>query len=542
MKKRLLTMFFVLMLAVTATGLAACNPGLNPNDPQKLEIYIYNAGYGYKWAENILAAFKEESWVKAKYPELKTSFDKDELSNRASELLGAPKKANKYEVIMGTGLERLLGPSSSVAELTDSVYGDEIPGEPGVLFRDKIINSYLTSAAYIPSSSAQGPERYYQLNWASGMTGIIYNEDKLTALGKSVPNTSDEFVRIMTDVKALNGSNSAYAQTYSFATYGASAYAAYLHYTWWAQYQTAEEYMNFYMGIDSETNSRSPAVFSQRGLLKSLEVIESFMHKDSGLTWLSPTPGREAYRETQNKVLLGTALFMANGDWVDNELAELRQGLIDGEGRADTVKMMRTPVISAIIEKTPTISDDATLSNVVKAIDDGETGYAGVSAEDFATVLAARRVVYTIGPGHNAVIPEYASGKAVAIDFLRYLATDKANEIYIRSTNGASLPFNYNLKVKNPQLFNQISPMQQGRLDYFAALDVNILPPASAFPLVRYGGLSVMASGNPITDFTGGTAKGSYASVAEMAFNREITYWTENNNSRWLNALIQSGI
>lgn len=545
MKKKLMVL---LMVVVSTFSFLACG-GIDPEKPQKLEIYVYNAGYGYQWAEDILAAFKEEPWVKEKYPELETSFMKDELGTKASELLAAKKKINKYDILMGTGLETLLGPGSPAADLTESVYDSKVPGED-ILFKDKMIQSYLSAAAYNGKGIEYGEQKWYQVNWASGMTGMIYNEDRLTALGFNVPNTSDELVAIMRDVKALNGTHPAYPanknqtaanlQT-SYATYGASSYAQYLFYTWWAQYETVGGYNDFYNGIDSE-GARSPEVLRQKGLLKAYETLESYMHKDMGYTWINPNTDRSAYRETQNRVLLGNALFMANGDWVDNELAGMRQDLITKDGHADTVKMMRTPVISAIREKTPSITSDAMLSAVVAAIDAGESGYETVTSADYAVIEAARKVVYSIGPYHSAVIPDYASGKAVAIDFLRYMATDKANEIYIKATNGASLPFNYDVKTKNPQLYGQISSMQQGRLDYFAEMDISILPVANSFPLARYGSFSPLSSGSPMTDFTGGASKGTYASVAEMIYNRGINYWTENGNSRWNTAVSQAGL
>ena len=536
--KKFVTVLLALTFAVSALG--ACNKNkIDPNDPQKLEIYVYNAGYGYEWCEKILNAFKEEDWVKEKYPDLKTSFTKDELSTTAQEMITAGKKVNKYEVLFGTNLESYLGPDAPVVDLTDDIYDSQVPGE-NVKFSEKMIPSYLASAAY-KGKSEISEDKYYQVNWASGMGGLIYNEDKLNALGFSVPNTTDELVDIMSKVKELNGTNSAYKQTTSFATYGASAYVNYLYYTWWAQYQTSDEYINFYNGIDTETQSRSPAIFRQTGLLRTLELLESFLVLDKGYTWLNPNTGREAFRETQNRVQLGNALFMANGDWVDNELKVLRDGLIE-MGHADTVKMMRTPIISSIIELTPTINDDATLSKVVKAIDEGKTSYESVSADDFTRIAEARRIVYSIGPSHCAYIPEYASGKEVAIDFLRYLATDKANKIYIKETNGASMPFSYDVMAQNHELFESLSPMQQDRLNYFAEQNVNVLPSQNSFPLVRYGGLSVMASGRFTTDFTGGSSKGNYGSIAEMIFEREYKYWTDGDNANWKGCLIQSGL
>lgn len=540
----------ILLSAVLTAGVfAGCGNRVDSSDPQTLEVYLYNAGYGEDWCQDLLDAFAAEAWVQEKYPDLTIAFEPDETSSRAQELLAASERANKYDLVMGTGLESLLGPDAQALDLTEVVYESQVPGED-ILFKDKLLPSYLESAAYKGRAGSEEEPAYYQVNWASGMTGIIYNETKLNALKtdvlknvlpNDVPNTTDELLAVLRAVKDANGANSAYTETSSFATYGASSYAHYLYYIWWAQYETSAEYINFYNGIDSETESRSPAIFLQDGLLEALTVLEQIYYRTNGYVWINPNTGREAYRETQNRVQLGNALFMANGDWADNELATLREGLIEQNGSADTVKLMRTPVISSIIDHTPSIPDDKTLSAVVNAIDKGETGYGSVTETDFAIVKAAREVVYSIGPGHNAFIPSYAAGKEVAIDFLRFMATDKAQEIYIRSTNGASLPFKYDLKAKNEALYNEISPMQQDRIDYFAEMEVNVLPSQASFPLVRYGGLSLMASGNPLEDFTEAHDKGQYSSVAEMAHQREYNYWSSEGNANFKNCLSQAG-
>lgn len=540
----------ILLSAVLTAGVfAGCGNRVDSSDPQTLEVYLYNAGYGEDWCQDLLDAFAAEAWVQEKYPDLTIAFEPDETSSRAQELLAASERANKYDLVLGTGLESLLGPDAQALDLTEVVYESQVPGED-ILFKDKLLPSYLESAAYKGRANSEEETAYYQVNWASGMTGIIYNETKLNALKadvlknvlpNDVPNTTDELLAVLRAVKDANGANSAYTETTSFATYGASSYAHYLYYIWWAQYETSAEYINFYNGIDSATESRSPAIFLQDGLLEALSVLETIYYRDNGYVWINPNTGREAYRETQNRVQLGNALFMANGDWADNELATLREGLIEQNGSADEIKLMRTPVISSIIDHTPSIPDDATLSAVVNAIDKGETSYGSVDPEDFAIVKAAREVVYSIGPGHNAFIPSYAAGKEVAIDFLRFMATDKAQEIYIRSTNGASLPFKYDLKAKNEALYNEISPMQQDRIDYFAEMEVNVLPSQASFPLVRYGGLSLMASGNPIEAFTEAHSKEQYSSVAEMAHQREYKYWSSEGNANFNNCLSQAG-
>lgn len=540
-KKSALFVSAMLACGAMVGAFAGCDDGnkIDPNDPNKLEIYVYNAGYGYQWAEDILASFVQEPWVQEKYPgiENKSKVEHDEVATYASELLTASKKVNKFDIVMGASLEGKIGPDVNVLDLTEKVYNSFVPeGNQDVYYKDKLLDSYLSSAAYRSKGDTPSEPKYYQTNWANGMTGILYNETKLTALGYEVPNTTNELLAIMNGVKARTP-DATYTQKTSFATYGTSVYANYLYYTWWAQYQTAEEYVNFFNGIDSKTESRSPAIFRQEGIYESLSVLEKILHRDNGITWMNPNTGKEAYRETQNRVLLGNALFMANGDWVDNELKTLRDGLGDD---ANTVKLMPAPVISSIVETLEnTQMTDATLSAVIDAIDAGETEYAGVSAADFATIKAAREVVYSIGPGHNAYIPSYATGVNPAVDFLRYMATDKAQQIYMKATNGAMLPFEYEVKDSDK---GNISVMQQGVINFFNTHDVNILPSQSSFPLVRYGGLSVFSSGMALENFTSGMSKGSYNSVAELCFEREYTYWTENNNAVWKNCLKQAGM
>ncbi len=551
-KKSALFLSLILSCVAMFGSLVGCkgngggpNDGGKPIDPtntNKLEIYLYNAGYGYEWAEDILAAFVQEPWVQEKYPGIENNarVEHDEVATHASDLLSASLSINKYDIVMGSGLEGKIGPDFNVLDLTEAVYNSTVPGE-SVLYKDKLLDSYLDSAMYRGKGDVVTAPSYYQVNWASGMTGIMYNETKLNALGFEVPNTTDELLSIMQTVKTRK-TDSTYSQNTSFATYGSSTYVNYLFYTWWAQYQTSEEYVNFYNGIDSKTESRSPAIFRQEGIYESLAVIEKILHKNSGYTWVNPNTGREAYRETQNRVLLGNALFMSNGDWVDNELKTLRDGLISEMGRADTVKLMSVPVISAIRERTPSITSDQMLSAVVEAIDAGETSYPGVEPEHFAIIKEAREVVYSIGPGHNACIPSYAVGSGPAVDFLRYMATDKAQEIYIRATNGATLPFEYNLKEKNPSLYATISPMYQGVIDRFTNQNVNILPAQNSFALVKFGNLSPFSSGIPFEDFTTGKSAGNYSCVAEMCYEREYKYWTENNNAVWKNCLRQAGL
>ena len=53
----------------------ACTPSQTPNGDNVLEVMIWDAGYGIQWCEDMLESFKEEPWVKEKYPNLVIDFD-----------------------------------------------------------------------------------------------------------------------------------------------------------------------------------------------------------------------------------------------------------------------------------------------------------------------------------------------------------------------------------------------------------------------------------------------------------------------------------
>ena len=60
-----------LSVLFTVGAFAACG-GKVPDTPQTLEIWISSTGYGDEWVADIVDLFKEEAWVKEKYPELLT--------------------------------------------------------------------------------------------------------------------------------------------------------------------------------------------------------------------------------------------------------------------------------------------------------------------------------------------------------------------------------------------------------------------------------------------------------------------------------------
>lgn len=480
--KKFLTLAMASFLALSTATLAGCGGGGNTGEKgdSELNVYVLNAGYGIKWLEGIKDSFVNEPWVVEKYGKVALDIDDNGVETYAEDQIKAGSRANKYDVLFSLNLQNLYGKSGSnkqyyLADLKD-VYEATVPGE-SVLVKDKMIGSAVTANMY---TNAKGESSWYALPWAGGYNGILYNAEKLEANGYTVPVTTDELLSIMSAETAKDG----YSIMQSSKT--GATYWEHLFPTWWAQYEGYENYIKFWEGkvYNEETSSYeySVDIFKQQGRLESLKVLESALKTNL----YEKAPSTE-YKTAQRMFLKGDGMFMACGDWFDMEMSQMKQEIIDNDGKVYDVQMMKTPVVSSIINKLSTVKDDATLAAVVRAIDNGETSYAGVSEEDFKKVKEARNILYSVGNYHTAAIPSYAKNMDLAKDFLKYLATDKANEIYTAQTGGSGMFFQYDAKTKNPELYNSLSGTAKMRIDCFNNTESLVLPIPNNYNLFIYG-------------------------------------------------------
>ena len=243
--KKIVSVIAAALIAGTALGASACGGKVDSSNPQTLEVYVCNLGYGYSWAEKMLNDFAEEGWVKEKYAELQVSFSQDAVEQNSKNWL--ENNSTNYDVIMCTNLEAYLGESEGkTADLTELVYHQTVPGE-NVTFEEKMFDSVRESNRDV--NSTEEDPRYYTATFASGMTGIAYNATVLEKLGFEEPNTTDELFAIAESIQTgtyaegARGSytagtavdRSVYSSESAFVTYGVSAYINYTVETWWAQ-------------------------------------------------------------------------------------------------------------------------------------------------------------------------------------------------------------------------------------------------------------------------------------------------------------------
>ena len=156
-------------------SLASCGGGNGGgNQPQgganELAIYAVNLGDGIVLVESLMEHFKEESWVKEKYPNLTFYFKYNDSEAYSVDLMKAGKGGNPYDLIFGAYMSQFSSPDM-VYDLADSFYNATIPGE------DVTVSSKLTEMMLMEKAvtNANGGTSYYTVPWSSSIEGMVYN-------------------------------------------------------------------------------------------------------------------------------------------------------------------------------------------------------------------------------------------------------------------------------------------------------------------------------------------------------------------------------
>ena len=523
------------MLAVSMCGVSACGKK-NVDNPETLDIYLLYKGYQDEWLTSTIELFKNEDWVKEKYPNLTVNYTNDGIDSTAGSKLSAGGSINKYDLMFGVNLFSY-DATGVTMDLTDALYLSEVPGEEGVKVIDKVPEHKLKSLA-----AANGPERadggdsYYTVNYIDGMYSMLYNADILKDLNMQVPVTTKEFMDTCNTIKTGSGYQATVdgtTNTYNTAimnsarsNYWNSSFS-----TWWAQYEGYDGYCNFYNGIHNK--KRSNEVLKQTGRLRSLETIESIFR--SGYSYESSAA--IDYKTAQTNFLSGHGVFHYNGDYFASEM-RLTIEALKGTGVDYDIRYMKMPVISTVVEQLEyrdgeNLMSDTMLAAIVREIDnnvkydDSVAKTNGVSKKDFNKIAEARQIsAYPAANAQTAVVPDYSPAKSVAVDFLRFMYTDKAISSFARAAKGIRFPAKYEYTQEDLASFSSICKsgyeVKTGTSNY----PFIELPPVQSFALGK-AGLSALASFKGVFEVLWSTP--DQTTTALDLYNADITHWNETS-------------
>ena len=439
----------VCMLVISLTlGLIACGDGSAGGNGKgtgdskysdrsvKIKFSYYDGGYGSEWIKAVTEDYMENVNSDV-YIEMVPSYDN---STAYADICSGAASADLYQIETS-----VFGCGEYLAELSD-VYESKAYGEE-VLIKDKI-----TEESY-QFYNENG--NYYQMP-NTKMTGWnwVYNKTVLDeVLGEgnyTLPRTTDEFFAL----GDLLFEKNTFLTVGAFADTQGGDYLNYAFENWFAQMVGKKGYNNFFNGLYQDENGewklseKSPMMISTNqaaieaayGVAYRLcEKTNHYVYSDSAS--LNYKGADQVFYGGGYGMNKAKVACLYTGPWIRLEVDDLiEDGIIEDQ----EIVASRMPVISAITERCSTISNDSVLAAVVDYVDGvNQTMPEGVSEEDAAIVKEARNML-SENVCRSMVVPNSGKNIDVVKDFLRYLASDRAQKISAQHTNGQNLlPFGY---------------------------------------------------------------------------------------------------
>ena len=454
MKKKLSAVLAAIMCVTCAVTFSGCGAAKTDTDTH-IEIYSYQAGYGTEW----IKAAADKFIAKKAAEGVTVTFDIwGDSAMQQETLISAGPKTNTVDLFIAGGAsgsslakkgDQLLAGYDNVVEPLDDVYAAVL--ENGVTFEQKLLETAVP-AKY------QG--HYYDVPWSKIFGGLIFNKTLFDTIGIAEPLTTNDLMNACEAIKkyyaASNAGKRPADKVTPFVFSAPTGYWNYMRDSWWMQYEGTDYIVNFYNGIsvDEDGNMvRSKEIFHQTGRLRALEVLDALINRENGNS--HENVNTFTFTEAQAGIILGKGLMIPNGDWFENEM----KSVADEDPNHYDIRMMKMPVISAIIEKCEVVKSEAVLKKVIAAIDAEDAGNARnldavteIDAStpefesDYAKIRDARHTYQSMSNA-TMFIPVYATAKSLAKEFMIFLATDEGLATYIDNTSGNQMPFKYDLEA-----------------------------------------------------------------------------------------------
>lgn len=497
-------------LLIVSVGLSmfGCGKG-KTDDENTLTIEMLDAGYGTQFLKDMKDEFlKEHPGKKIEitgtpfFPKLKANLRAGEKVTTTDIFFA---QDNFFDVIS----EGRHGTYDNIlTDLTD-VYDSTVEGE-NMSIREKVSPEYLQYATV--------NEKIYSMPWAQGFQGLVYNKTLFDDNGINIPRTTDELTAVADRVKDMG--------KYPFIHPAKNDYWNGVYQVWWAQYEGAEEFQDFFYGKNSVTTEgyARPEAFLAQGRTEALELLSKYINPDNG--YVSASCNVWEFQQVQTYFINGEAFMAPNGDWLENE---------SSFGNAQ-IRFMKIPVVSNIVNVLPkkTITTDKQLSDVIAAIDSGAESFDGVAQEDFDRVKEARRISFTTAYTFNAVIPAYSNAVPLAKEFLKFIASDKGLQMYKQSFKGAEMPYTFSDKSK--QVCTNQSPFQTSVNEILK--DAKRVYYGYNSPLIYKAGMASFTVQSANVSFALGTSSAADRMTAEEVIDFEY----ENALSKWNDWLMLAGL
>lgn len=450
-------------------GLTSCGNKIEEGGSKLVQIRTYKGGYGDDWLREVVSHFNKTFEAEGYKAEIVESSAL--VTETAGQEILVPNK-NQIDLYFtnGSDISTMINKSKNILRSNDKVVVEQLDDilsskaigfdgkEEEQTIGERLIGGFAETSKY-NGTNEKWAGKTYKLPWADAMTGLFCNTTVLNKYGIDVPLTSNELVSAIKTIASKVGETQIYP--YSMGGSNASGYWSYLWETWFAQYSTAQGFINFEKCVPSNGDIKNNGyeVYQDKGILKSLEAMYDILD----LNYCSNGSSERQHTEAQTEFVLGKSAFMINGDWLMNEMKE------NYSDKASDIIMVKAPILSSIGAECGLT--DAELHDVVKAIDNSKTNDEIKAAVSKATdagidrIREARSIHDSIGTSHDLFIPSYADAKDAAKLFVRYLYSNDGCNTFRQYAN-ANLPLKYtiddDLKAKTTNYLASLDSFYEG--------------------------------------------------------------------------------
>ena len=449
----------VTSVASMATG---CKKEAIVNDGKTVNVRLYKAGYGDEymtaWANAFSELYAEEGY-KINVVEATTTIQGVNVTNELT-----MKEKNGIDLYLAGQISN--GSIASVSNTEGFVVAEDLTdlmqlpaiGKDGKEESVKIIDKLKAGTAeelLITSDDEKLKDyknKWYAMPYMHSVSGLVVNVPLLTSYELEIPLTTGDLLNCFKVINEKNATVTGDNKVYPTVWAGDNAYR-YLdctYATWFAQYSGLETFNKWRTFNGTNSLEEILAIYDDKGLELSVELMNVLLDlKNAPSGTISMAHGL-----AQHQLLSDKAVFMANGNWLQNEMgANYKQKISD-------MKMIKMPIISELGVKIGLGADVATaepkLKEVIKLIDEGKTDEqivqtAGVTADQAKAVRDARSIYYGGIGGAVGVINPFSPVKDVAKLFLRFIASDDA-AVYFRMFAAGTTCF----EPTDPTIYDQI--------------------------------------------------------------------------------------
>ncbi|MDR0426782.1 MAG: ABC transporter substrate-binding protein [Clostridiales bacterium] len=384
MKKTICTMIAAVLLAgAMAFSFAGCG-----NPPEgNLRIAIYNGGYGVEWAYALADKFSKEN--NGVIVDIKP--DNGLLTTLTADLRDK-KNTKNVDLYFSHKITWEIYAAQKLIEPLDDLYEMTVDGEK---FEQRVIPEARETSKYLGN--------YYKVPWVKGAGGIVYNVGMFRENNWTPPETYEDLTALCDTIVAANITNPVSGKKVApFIWSGEDSWLLdYIVFPWWAQLAGFEKIERF-VGFESAD------VYNPADGFKELKEAFTFWYDlfAPGGKHANSVEGSDGTNKftAQAEFVTGGAAMMANAHWLFNETkASIRPD--------SNFEMAMIPA--------PTVPG-------------AREGY--------------EKVNFSVGFGDSMILASNSRNKALAKEFLRFMASEENCLLFSSYVPGTSLAFDYDMK------------------------------------------------------------------------------------------------